>query len=118
MSRLPKGQCLPPICSWDKEYCLTPKLQDTGPHSTLHALKHPWMGAGGNLRLGEGFTSLRIKPGGKKEISALLAGCLGWQQGREVLALAQGDRAAPGAASALRTELSASERAPFFAMPH
>lgn len=98
--------------------CLTPKLQDTGPHSTLHALKHPWMGAGGNLRLGEGFTSLRIKPGGKKEISALLAGCLGWQQGREVLALAQGDRAAPGAASALRTELSASERAPFFAMPH
>lgn len=76
------------------------------------------MGAGGNLRLGEGFTSLRIKPGGKKEISALLAGCLGWQQGWAISALAQGDRAARGAASTLRMELSASELALFFAMPH
>lgn len=49
-----------------------------------------------------------MKPGGKKEISALLAVCLGWQQGQAISALAQGDRAARGAASALRMELSAS----------
>lgn len=42
----PRGTVLTPDLFLGQGMCLTPKLQDTGPHGTLHAVKHPGTGAG------------------------------------------------------------------------